>query len=243
MKKYFKMFGAVGLLAGMMMLAGCGDDAASTTVTTTKAITVAAPAAAGAGVTAGGVAVPAATVIYTLPAAAATTVTAPKATGTITAVSIPAATQVVMKNLVSGTLAVTSATGTAINLNVTAPTNGTTFGDTVKVAGTTFAVSDSAGVVDISIAGFDGFALTGLGATVNIPVVKAPDNTVTPQVVALKSDGTTIVYPKAGSTTSYTAATGATSGYVTVTNVTDFCKHYVNPKKANTSGTGSVPIF
>jgi hypothetical protein len=29
MKKYFKMFGVVGLLAGMMMVAGCGDDNAA----------------------------------------------------------------------------------------------------------------------------------------------------------------------------------------------------------------------
>lgn len=239
MKKFMKMFGAVGLLAGMMMASGCGDDAAPATQTKATAVTVTTPSLAAVTVM-GGANIPVGTVVYSLPAAT-TTATAPGVTGTVNAVSIPASTQVAVYKLVNGVLTLTSASGTTATINVATPVNGTTAGvPVVKVGTTSFTVADAAGAVDISFAGADAFKLSGTGATVNIPVAKAPDNTTTPQVVAIKADGTTKTYTT-GNT--YTAATATNSGFVTVPNVTDFCWFVVNPKKANPSGTGSVSIF
>jgi hypothetical protein len=226
MKKYFKMFGAVGLLAGMMMLAGCGDDAAPSTVSKSTTIPT---TSVKAGTTAG-----------TIETTVAVAPTAAVAVGTQTltaAVTIPIG--VVITPPAGSTFSATAPP----TIVITQPVNGTTAGLPAITSGTTFTVADAAGSADYAISGVSSFTLSGVGASVKIPVVKAPDNTVTPQVVAVKANGATTVYPKAGSTTSYTAAVGTTSGYVTVNNVTDFCWFIVNPKKASTTGTGSVPIF
>lgn len=213
MKKFLKMFGLAGLLAGMMMVSGCGDDNSPAVVTKSNAIP-----ATSATVAAGTVTV--------------TTSVEAKTAGDVTALTIP----------VGVTFSATGTSDTAFTtlpaINVSTPSNGTTSGVApAKIGTTSFTVTDAAGAVDISFGTASKVTFTGAGATVVIPVVKAPATT---EVVAIKSDGTS-----QSLTGAYTApATGTISasnpGKVTVNGVTNFCWFVVSPTFANPSGsTGS----
>lgn len=232
MKKFFKMFGAAGLLAGMLILGGCGDDAAAPT-TTTKSTTIptTSVAAAPVGSPTGSIATTAA-----VPATSSTSVSINGVATTLTGgVTINSGVTIVPP---AGS---TFTTATPPVIQVTQPLNGTTIDNTTAiVGGISFVVDDAAGSVDISIQGVNSFTLQGgTGATVTIPVVKTPTLGAgnTTEVVFVKTDGTSGTLSG-----TYAATTGTTGpGVVTVTNVTNFCRFMVNPHFRRVSGnTGAT---
>jgi hypothetical protein len=223
MSTFFKMFGFAGLLAGMLMIGGCGDDnpAQTTTTVATKQTTTTAPIVDGA--------VPVASTVVAAPAGA-------PPVAAIAQVSIPATT---ITSSASGQT-LTAAPVVSVSIPVDYTTSGVTA--TKPTAATpSYAVDSSAGAVDVSFSGASQVTLTN-GAEVKIPVITTPDNTTHPEVVSIKADGTSAIVPAAQ--TSYTApATGTISatnpGTVTVSNVKDFCWFVVNPhfrKRDNSTG-------
>jgi hypothetical protein len=228
MKKFFKMFGAVGLLAGMLMVTGCGSDS-STPLTTTTSTTTIPVASVKAGAAAGTV-----TTTATVPVAA-------------TPITVDGVTQAQAKVTIANGATIIPPTGVSFSaaapptIVITQPVNGTTLGVIpALVKGAYFAVTGSAGSVDVSIAGVSSFSLTGAGIDVEIPVTFKPAIVAGKvEVVFIKLDGRSGIVPQGGT---YTATAGTTGpGVVKVTDIRDFCWLTVNPTfTAITTTTGST---
>lgn len=212
MKKFFKMFGAVGLLAGMMMAAGCGDDA-TPAVNTRSGQHLTNATVVGGTVTVG-------------TTSTASTLLPPPA-GAV-ALTIP------------GGSKFTNGTGPAITtvptVSVSTPTSGVSGMTQPKTGSATgFTVQSAAGAVDIT---FDGLTsvtfvapFVAPGVTVTIPVSPALPVNSTVDILVVKDNG--FSYTKKG-----TVSTDGRS--VSVPNVTNFCAFYAAPVLTKTSGGGGT---
>jgi hypothetical protein len=211
MNKFFKMFGTVGLLAGMLMVGGCGggDNNSSSSVDSKPTPVAATVAATGVATTTAAVtpATPAGVPVMTIPAGL--TITS-DATGGFSA---------------------------APTITISTPSNGTTSGVVPAKSGTTsYTVTDAAGSVDISF-NTTGKVTLGTGVPVTIPVVKAPTTPI--QVMAIKSDGSTHVYTTGVVYTPTSGTTGP--GTVTIPSVSDFCWFVVSPLFTSSTGSTGGP--
>jgi hypothetical protein len=167
MKKFFKMFGAVGLLAGMMMLVGCGDDATPAVATKSAQPLTNATVVAG-----------------TVTVATASTASTPAGA---TALTIPAG------STFTGTKADGTAITTAPTVSVSTPTSGVS-GMTQPTSGSTsFTVQSAAGAVDITFDGLTSATFSGAGTTVTIPVSPALTVGSTVSVLVVKANGASSV--------------------------------------------------
>lgn len=222
MNKFFKKLGAAGLLAGMMMVAGCGDDSTSspTGVSSSTVIPATSVEAAPPGAPAGSIS----TKVSIIAPASATV-----GTKTLTAaITIPAGVTITPPS--GSTFSLTSPP----TIVVTIPVDGKTSGvPRITVGSTSFVVANADGAADFSLAGYTSFTVGGVGATVRIPVLTVPATPI--RVVMIKPSGKTYTIT-AGVT--YDAATSS----VTVPGVTDFCHGVVNPQSVSGTG-GFTPII